>query len=301
MTPLPVDIFSDALLPQFELKAILNQVIEGIYKPEIYYLHERSDICLEQTGRQTILQGTINSEPALLILERTAFPTDASLLSTIPATLRTLEKLGTNDRYHWYLATSGGDQPPDLKINLIYPCTEKHVAQFAPQKMRTVQETPEIYKEQVKPYMMQQREKGRLDWVFNIIEGKAEQESVVYRERSGTALNDVSHEGFLLMADLHWDRKTLPSLHLLGLVERRDIWTLRDLTKQHVVWLKHMHDKMIDATVKLYPQISRDQLKLFVHCEYGSLKYELQLIMARPTRLLSLSHSCCSCCARARP
>ena len=58
----------------------------------------------------------------------------------------------------------------------------------------------------------------------------------------------------------------MASLHLLGLVERRDIWSVRDLNKTHITWLKHMRAKLLDATVKLYPELERDQLKLYIHC-----------------------------------
>jgi m7GpppX diphosphatase len=66
----------------------------------------------------------------------------------------------------------------------------------------------------------------------------------------------------------NWDRKTISGLHLLGLVERRDIWSVRDLKKSHITWLKHMRDKLLEATVKLYPQLDKDQLKLYVHCRF---------------------------------
>lgn len=117
--------------------------------------------------------------------------------------------------------------------------------------------------------MQSKRDQGRLNWVFNILEGRTEQEDVMYRE--GFASHpDVSakDEGFLLLPDLNWDRKTVGSLHLLGLVERRDIWSVRDLKNKHVVWLKHMRERLVDATVKLYPDLDRDQLKLYVHCQY---------------------------------
>jgi m7GpppX diphosphatase len=65
----------------------------------------------------------------------------------------------------------------------------------------------------------------------------------------------------------NWDRKTISSLHLLGLVERRDIWSVRDLKKKHITWVKHMREKLLDATVKLYPELENDQLKLYVHCK----------------------------------
>lgn len=150
---------------------------------------------------------------------------------------------------------------PDLKINLIYPCTETHVKKYSKQGVRFVTETPEIYRDHVRPYMQKKREQGRLNWVFNIIEGRTEVEDVIYR----TVLGEAGDEGFLLLPDLNWDRKTLEALHLLALVERRDLWSLRDLKKKHIPWLEHMKDKLIAATVQTYPSIERDQLKLYLH------------------------------------
>ena len=127
-----------------------------------------------------------------------------------------------------------------------------------------VTETPEIYKSHIQPFMRKKRDEGRLNWVFNIIEGRTEQEDVILRDDGQGFLENA----FLMLPDLNWDRKTLTSLHLLGLVERRDIWSLRDLKKSHVPWLKHMRERMLDATVGLYKDIERDQLKLYVHCMF---------------------------------
>jgi m7GpppX diphosphatase len=115
--------------------------------------------------------------------------------------------------------------------------------------------------------MQRQRDEGRLNWVFNILEGRAEQEDVMYREHG--------EEGFVVTPDLNWDKKTLTSLRVLCIVERRDIWSVRDLTKGHVQWLKHMREKLLDATVKLYPEVERDQLKLYVHCKPSYLRSDI--------------------------
>lgn len=128
-----------------------------------------------------------------------------------------------------------------------------------------VTETPEIYSRFIRPYMLRQREEGRLNWVFNIIEGRAEQEDVILRDHGGTGADG---EGFLLLPDLNWDRKTMTGLRLLALVERKDIWSLRDLKKGHVEWLKRMREHVIKATTKVYPGIGEDELKLYIHCEY---------------------------------
>ena len=214
------------------------------------------------------LLGAIDGKPALLTAERAAFPSASKDLEVFHKCVANINNLGANDIYRWYLASSGQGEvtSPDLKLNLIYPCTEQHIKKYSPQGVRMVTETPELYKEHVKPYMQKKRDEGRLNWVFNILEGRTEQEDVILRDPGDGANPD---DGFLMLPDLNWDRKTLTSLHLLGLVERRDIWSLRDLGKSHVGWLKHMREKLLDATTKVYPDVEKNQLKLYIHCMCG--------------------------------
>ncbi|KAH7165530.1 HIT-like domain-containing protein [Dactylonectria macrodidyma] len=253
---------AEALVPKFKLDRILNQ---------------------DQAGRRTSLYGHIDEQPALLILERAPFPSKPEHLADVPATLARLQNLGANDIYHWYMGRSGGvekgtetgdDFLADLKINLIYPCTETHTKKYSKQGVRFVIETPEIYKDKIRPYMLEKREQGRLNWAFNIIEGKKEVEDVIYR----TKLGEAGDEGFLLLPDLNWDRKTLDALHLLALVERRDIWSLRDLRKKHIPWLQHMKAKLIAAAVETYPSIEADQLKLYVHYQPTYYHFHVHIV-----------------------
>lgn len=220
----------------------------------------------------------MGSQPALLVLERAPFPDAPEYLSALPTSLRSITNLGNNDIYSWFLGSGGPilqndekDKFADFKISLICPCTDKHVKKHSRQGFRLVTETPEIYRDKVRPLMRANREEGRLNWVYNIIEGRKEVEDVIYR----TPLGRDGDEGFLLLPNLHWDRKTIDALHLLGIVERRDLWSLRDLKKKHLPWLRHMRAKLIDATVKTYPQIEEDQLKLFFH--YQPTYYHLHI------------------------
>lgn len=170
--------------------------------------------------------------------------------------------------------TSAGEEFPDLKINLIYPCTETHVKKYSKQGVRMVIETPSIYANKIRPYMVAKREQGRLNWVWNIIDGKTEVEDVIFRTPQGRD----GDEGFLLLPDLNWDRKTMESLHLLGLVERRDIWSLRDLKKKHIPWLRHMREKFIEATTSTYGELERDQLKLYVHYQPTYYHFHIHIV-----------------------
>ncbi|KAL8913846.1 MAG: hypothetical protein Q9171_001450 [Xanthocarpia ochracea] len=254
---------SEALVPLFKLDRLLNQ---------------------DQGGRRVALLGSIDDKPALLTAERAAFPSDIKTLEAFHKCLADVKNLGTNDIYHWYLASvgHGENNPPNLKLNLISPCTEKHIKKYSAQGVRMVTESPQIYKDHVRPYIAKQREEGRLDWVFNILEGRKEQEDIIFRD---PGQNSAKDEAFLLAPDLNWDRKTTTSLHLLAIVERRDLWSLRDLRKSHIVWLRHMREKLIEATVEKYPEIEKDQLKLYMH--YQPTFYHLHIhvvhVMLEPT------------------
>ena len=304
----------ESLIADFRFEKLLNQ---GLHRPQSPYNQTYTDRWTDQAGRRIVLQGTIHSQPALLLAERAAFTSDPSLLSVFTSSLSQITNLGDNDVYRWYLAnqshtalttslpddqtthnaddtvnanSSQQQQPHDLKINLIYPCDKKHIAKYSPQRARLVTETPLIYANYVRPYIEEQRASGRLNWVFNIIEGRTEQENVLYRSSQEdpsssssnaqqTSSNDNGPENtnFLLLPDLNWDRKTMTSLHLLALVERRDIWSLRDLRKKHVPWLRTMIAQLLDVVKRLYgPSRSQqsggseegvdpDEVKLYLH------------------------------------
>ncbi|KAF2971247.1 hypothetical protein GQX73_g2391 [Xylaria multiplex] len=251
---------AEALVPKFRFERVLNQ---------------------DEAGRRINLYGQVDSQPALLVLERAPFPDAPEYLSALPANLRSITNLGNNDIYAWFLGSGGPvlqnnekDKFADFKISLIWPCTEKHIKKHSRQGVRFVTETPEIYRDKVRPFMQVNREEGRLNWVYNIIEGRKEIEDVIYR----TPLGRDGDEGFLLLPNLHWDRKTIDALHLLGIVERRDLWSLRDLKKKHLPWLRHMRAKLIDATVKTYPQIEEDQLKLFCHYQPTYYHFHIHVV-----------------------
>lgn len=228
---------------------------------------------IDQNGRRIALLGEIDGQQGILMAERAAFATESlDALKAFHAAITQVKNLGDNDIYRWYLASSHGETTEtkgaaqlqhDLKINLIWPCTASHIKKYSDQQLRMVTESPAIYQQHIRPYIQAKREEGRLNWVFNILEGRTEQEDVIMRD-AGQGPEDA----FLMLPDLNWDRKTLSSLHLLALVHRRDIWSLRDLKKHHVPWLKYLRQRVLEATVSMYPGLEQDHLKLYVHCEW---------------------------------
>ena len=216
--------------------------------------------------------GTIDFQPSLLIFERAAFPTSLEEVRTVNAALTNIKNLGANDIYAWYLASlsppPSGTLPPDLKLNLIYPCTETHIKKYSPQSVRMVTETSATYAQHVRPYMKRKREEGRLNWVFNIIEGRTEQEDIIVRQSRELGKDE---EGFLILPDMNWDRREVEGMRLLCLVERRDVWSLRDLKKKDVKWLKRVREGIVKAVVGVYGEkgVEEDMLRFYVHCGFS--------------------------------
>ncbi|GMG15907.1 unnamed protein product [Aspergillus oryzae var. brunneus] len=241
----------EALISKFEIGRLLRQGLNLLYYQNWPFT-------------QTAIVNTSVTEKA----ERAAFATESlEVLKAFHSAITRVNNLGDNDIYRWYLASSGvdseGHQSADLKLNLIWPCTEQHIKKYSDQVLRMVTETPEIYRDYIRPYMSAKREEGRLNWVFNILEGRTEQEDVILRDQG-----HGPEDGFLMLPDLNWDRKTMGSLHLLALVQRRDIWSLRDLKKKHIPWLKYLRQRLLEGTANMYPDLDQDQLKLYVHCKW---------------------------------
>ncbi|KKA26528.1 hypothetical protein TD95_005071 [Thielaviopsis punctulata] len=263
---------AEALVRQFKLEKPLNQ---------------------DQAGRRISLLGSIADKPAILQLERAPFPADSSYLALLPQSLARLTNLQHNDIYAWYMALAGPppsappstpaatdtavDFHPDLKINLIYPCTDAHIKKYSKQAVRYVVETPHIYARHIRPLMLDKRAAGRLNWVYNILAGRKEAEDVVDRTPLGAVENP---EGYVLMPDLNWDRATVDALHLLCLVERRDLWSLRDLRKSHVPWLERMRAQLVQATTRRFPDVDEDQVKLYVHYQPTYYHFHIHIVHA---------------------
>merc|ERR1719204_2876290 len=87
-----------------------------------------------------------------------------------------------------------------IKTTVIHPATQKIINKFTMKPSYFVTETPEMYQTITRPYILNHLDDHK--WVYNILEGKAEQERMVCQ------VNDEK-EGFVLVADLKWDMTTV--------------------------------------------------------------------------------------------
>ncbi|KAF9188269.1 hypothetical protein BGZ50_001447 [Haplosporangium sp. Z 11] len=197
-------------------------------------------------------------QPAVLLIEKTHFATQ-STESDITRRISEALSTGSNDIYFWWNAilSSGQAQDPDLKMTVIYPATEAHIAKYSRQERKMITETAEIYKREVLPWIESQP-KSRIQWVYNILEGIKETENVLFRD------NDPD-TGFIVLPDSKWDKRTLSSLYLLAISQRADVRCLRDLTTKHLPMLKNVRDKILALVPQRFPGVAPDEVRMFVH------------------------------------
>ncbi|CCJ30954.1 unnamed protein product [Pneumocystis jirovecii] len=182
------------------------------------------------------------------MIEKTAFdPFDISFF--IGENGLHLNLIGKNDVYHLFSATIAehSKEKAQFKVTLIYPASETHIKKYSKQSKFRIEETPEIYELYVKPYI--QTMKGpKIQWVYNILDHLAEQEHILFKDPDTT-------NGFVVLPDLKWDRKTISALYYIAIINRQDISSLRDLRKEHIPLLLHIKQSALDSILQKHPEL----------------------------------------------
>nr|XP_046183473.1 m7GpppX diphosphatase [Oncorhynchus gorbuscha] len=211
--------------------------------------------------KNMFIHGKLNDQDAVIILEKTPIRED-TLLEIFNGSRLKLDM--RNDIYSTYQL-----QPPahlnEMKTTVVCPATEKHVKKYLRQETYLVQETGEDYRSITLPYI--QSQSFSVQWVYNILEKKAEAERIVYEDPD----QDV---GFVLLPDFKWDQKQLDDLHLIAIVHRRDIKSLRGLTALHLPLLTNIRKKGEESILKRYG-VAASKLKVYLH--YQPSYYHLHI------------------------
>lgn len=159
-----------------------------------------------------------------------------------------------------------------IKISIIYPATEKHINKYVEQQLFLIEETPELYRNVILPCLKQ--EQFSIDWVYNILEHKQEQDKIVYEDLDPT-------NGFILLPDYKWNGQT-ESLYLLAIVMDRSIMSIRDLNDKHLSLLENIKLKSLEAIKSKYGLEAKKIRAYFhyqptfyhLHCHFTYLQYE---------------------------
>ncbi|KAE8592032.1 hypothetical protein XENTR_v10018632 [Xenopus tropicalis] len=199
-------------LSGFELKAVLRESA----RDKTIFLHGK------------VTSGNENCDDAVIILEKTPFQTDtvSSLLKNDPE----LKLQFKNDIYGVYQLSPPAELN-EIKTTVICPASEKHIKKYLQQEVYLLHETEDDYKAITLPYIESQS--FSIQWVYNILEKKAEAERIVYE-------NPDPANGFVLIPDFKWNQKQVEDLYLIAICHQRGIRSLRDLNADHLPLLMNI-------------------------------------------------------------
>ncbi|XP_039620010.1 m7GpppX diphosphatase [Polypterus senegalus] len=194
---------------------------------------------------------THEGQEAVLILEKTPFreETLGELLKTSDLKLQM-----RNDIYSTYHLLPHAHLN-EIKMTAICPATEKHINKYLRQEIFLIQENSKDYKSITLPYI--QAGSFSVQWVYNILEKKAETERIVFEDSD-------PETGFILLPDFKWDQKQVDDLYLIAICHQRGIKSLRDLTADHLPLLLNIQQRGQDEIQKRYG-IPANQLRVYLH------------------------------------
>jgi m7GpppX diphosphatase len=170
-------------------------------------------------------------------------------------------------------------------VSIIYPATEKHILKYSELKFQIIQETSEIYKNVVLPYIETQRQFS-IDWVYNILEHKSEVDKIIYEDLDPT-------NGFILLPDYKWNGQK-ETMYLLAIVMDRKIKSLRDLNEDHLPLLENIRTNSLIAIREKF-QIEEHEVRAYfhyqpsfyhLHCHFTFLGYDAPGIHCARAHLL---------------
>lgn len=126
---------------------------------------------------------------------------------------------------------------------------------------------PETYDQYLN--FISKRDFSKDQWVYNILDGNAEQDRILYKD-----------EKIIIIPNYTWDGKEIQKLHILTFPFDRSLKTIRDLNASHILLLEHIQIKTIEIIKKIY-DLDKDQIKIFIH--YAPSTYHLHIHFALVT------------------
>jgi len=244
-------------LDQFSLVEVLGN--EPDRKLAFLHIQERKEgaTMVDEEGNKTPYRNQ-----AVVILDKKPFSDEDFEVLLDPQQTK-LHKLMQNDIYGGYEIELPAKNNA-LKGTVIYPATSKHIEKYRSVKSVIVTETSSDYEKITLPYITQS--KFSTQWVENILDGKAEQDRIVYNDSD-----------FLLAPDLKWDGKRLENLYVTAIVRQPGIKSIRDLKAEHLPLLKNIFKKASDAIFSKY-KVPVSQLRVFAHYQPSYYHFHVHFV-----------------------
>ena len=121
--------------------------------------------------------------------------------------------------------------------------------------------TNETYEDYLKTLPKHDLKKDQ--WIYNIIDGLAEQEKILYRDQY-----------IVIVTNYIWNGVDLDALHILTIPTDKTLRCLRSLDLSHINLLNHCKNKTCEIIKERY-NVEKDQLKMYFH--YPPSVYHLHI------------------------
>jgi len=176
----------------------------------------------------------------------------------IPSRLSSLDSIKKNesvlknDIYEKYKATA------EIEGELII-CND--INQMKRFEKKIVRETYQDYLKYIK-----YRDPKKDQWIYNIIDGTSEQESILYRD-----------ELCIVIPTYMWDVKNTEKMHILCLPTDISLRSIRSLTSVHIPLLEHMKRFTLNVIKQKY-NIDEYHVKMFFHYEPSTYHLHIHFV-----------------------
>ena len=219
----------------------------------------RRDLCdftadkvISTSDRCVIVKGRCGKEQGLVIV-RHALRMPQSALRDLNLTMTT-----SNAEYSYFNASQ---QFGDTTVEVVLPASDKLIERYESfANMQIVRETPAMYANTTAKVIREKQRDGSMNWIYAILDGKAEQEDVM--------LNDSE---FVLLPNPKWKRneknefESIDDLLCLVLVTDRKLHSIRDLRSEHVSMLRRIRFKVAGELRERFGVVAERDLLLYFH------------------------------------
>jgi hypothetical protein len=122
----------------------------------------------------------------------------------------------------------------------------------------------ESYEEYIK--YLHKRDPKKDQWIYNIINGTSEQESILFRD-----------DKCIVIPTYMWDGKNIDKLHILCMPIDITLRSIRSLNSSHIPLLEHMKKTTLQIIKNKY-NINEYHLKMFFHYEPSTYHLHIHFV-----------------------
>ena len=146
----------------------------------------------------------------------------------------------------------------------------KDVTQMKQRVKKLVQEDYETYLQ-----TLDKRDVKKDIWIYNIIDGISEQESILYRD-----------DKCIVFINYFWDGKDIDKLQLLCMPIDRNLRSIRSLDASHIYLLEHMKTVTLQVIREKY-MLEEGNIKMYFHYEPSTYHLHIHFVNTASNQLHS--------------